>query len=239
MPTTAKNHFDDDITRAFALHAKAKALQAAGDATQLPEDIRGAAVALAVGAMDAYFCDKYVDCLTTALQSYSECTWIGPFPSAFRQQLLPAGEVLDATRPHRPKWGIRMAAKAVMERDNMYSLARLDDVFNGILPIGHKLWIGIVPQLAALNRRRFTKHRTADLAALNGKPLQDAQKVVVGSVKKRIGITVQFRHDWIHNCARPKGAIVNYTDGEAKAAMNEIRSLVDIFETHIEAHRVV
>jgi hypothetical protein len=95
-----------------------------------------------------------------------------------------------------------------------------------------------VPQLAALNRRRFTRHRTADLAALNGKPLQDAQKAVAGSVKKRIGITVQFRHDWIHNCARPKGTIVNYTDGEAKAAMNEIKSLVDIFETHIEANRL-
>ncbi len=233
MPTTAKTHFDDDINRAFALHGKAKALQVAGDASQLPEDIRGAAAALAVGAMDAYFCDKYVDCLTMALQSYSANTWVGPFPSSFRQQLLPAGEVLDASRPHRPRWGIRMAAKAVMEKDNMYSLSRIDDAFNGILPVGQKLWLGIVPQLAALGRRRFTKHLTADLAALNGRPLQDAQKAVVGSVKKRIGITVQFRHDWIHNCARPKGAIVNYTDGEAKAAMNEIKRLVDIFEAQI------
>lgn len=238
MPTTPKNHFDADIARAFALHAKAKALQIAGDTTQLPEDIRGAGVAMAVGAMDAYFCDKYVDCLTKALQSYSAKTWVGSFPSAFRQQLLPAGEVLDASRTHRPKWGIRMAAKAVMEKDNMYSLSRLDDVFNGILPAGHKLWLGIVPQLAALGRRRFTKYITSDLAALTGKPLQDARKAVVNSVKKRIGITVQFRHDWIHNCARPKGAIVNYTEGEAKAAMNEIKSLVDIFETHVEAHRL-
>lgn len=239
MPTTAKKHFDKDIDRAMALHAKAGALQGSGDPTQLPEDIRGAAVALAVGAMDAYFCDKYVDCLTKALQSYSANAWVGPFPSSFRQQLLPAGEVLDASRVHRPKWGIRMAVKAVMEKDNMYSLSRLDDVFNGILPGSQKLWLGIVPQLAKLSRRRFTKHLTADLAALSGKPLQDAQKALVGSVKKRIGITVQFRHDWIHNCARPKGAIVNYTNGEAKAAMNEIKSLVDIFDAHIEAHRLV
>lgn len=238
MPTTAKNHFDDDIARAFALHAMAKALQDAGNTTQLPKDIRGSSVALAVGAMDAYFCDKYVDCLTTALQSYSARTWVGSFPSSFRQQLLPAGEVLDASRAHRPKWGIRMAAKAVMEKDNMYSLSRLDDIFNGILPVGQKLWLGIVPQLTALGRRRFTKYLTADLATLAGKPLQDAQRAVVSSVKKRIGITVQFRHDWIHNCARPKGTVVNYTDGEAKAAMNEIKSLVDIFEAQIEAHRI-
>jgi hypothetical protein len=30
---------------------------------------------------------------------------------------------------------------------------------------------------------------------------------------------------------------VNYTDGEAKAAMNEIKDL-DIFEAHVEAHRL-
>jgi hypothetical protein len=53
MPTTAKNHFDEHIARAFALHSRAKALQAAGDATQLPEDIRGTTVALAAEAMDA------------------------------------------------------------------------------------------------------------------------------------------------------------------------------------------
>ena len=238
MPTTAKNHFDEDIGRAFALQTRAQAIQGGGDATQLPEDIRGAAVALAVGAMDAYFCDKFVDCLTKALQSYSEGTWNGPFPSAFRQQLLPAGEVLDASRTHRPKWGIRMAAKAVMERDNMYSLSRLDDVFNGILPIGQKLWLGILPQLAALGRRRFTRFTAADLAALHGQPLHNAQKALISSVKARIGLTVQFRHDWIHNCARPKGAIANYTNGEARAAMNEIKSLVDIFEAHVEAHRL-
>jgi hypothetical protein len=238
MTTTAKNHFDDDIARAFALREKANTIQAAGELTQLPEDIRGAAVAMAVGTMDAYFCDKYVDCLTKALQSYSAGTWNGTFPSAFRQQLLPAGEVLDASRPRRPKWGIRMAVKAVMEKDNMYSLSRLNDAFNGILPIGQKLWSGMVPQLLALGRRRFTRHLNADLATLNGKPLQDAEKEVIASVKKRISVTVQFRHDWIHNCARPKGVILNYTDGQARAAMNEIKNLVNIFEAHIEAHRL-
>jgi hypothetical protein len=131
-----------------------------------------------------------------------------------------------------------MAAKAIMEKDNMYSLSRLADAFNGSLPIGQKLWTALVPQLTALGRRRFTRHLTADLAALSGKPLQDAQKEVIASVKERIGLTVQFRHDWIHNCARPKGTIVNYTDGQAKAAINEIKSLIEILETHIEAHRL-
>jgi hypothetical protein len=144
-------------------------------------------------------------------------------------------------------WGIRMAARATMEKDFMYSLSRLDEAFNGILPPGRKLWDGIVDALAALGRVRFTTHLAADLATLARPPLDDARKKalqnarkkVASTVRNRIGLTVQFRHDWIHNCSRPKAAIVNYTHGEAKAAINEIRSLIDIFEAHVEAHRIV
>jgi hypothetical protein len=132
-----------------------------------------------------------------------------------------------------------MAARAAMEKDFLYSLSRLDEAFNGILPSGQKLWDGIVDALAALGRRRFTTHLTMDLAALTNKPLQDARKKVIATVKNRIAITVQFRHDWIHNCSRPKAAIVNRTHGEARTAINEIKSFVEIFETHIEAHRIV
>lgn len=238
MPTTAKTYFDEDITRAKALLTHALALDGNG-VTQMSRDIRGAAVAMAVGAMDAYFCDKYVDCLTKALSAYSTGVWPGQFPSSYRKQQLPAGEVLDASRPHRPRWGIRMAARAVMEKDYMYSLTRLDDAFNGSLPTGQKLWDGIAGDLAALGRKRFTTYLAADLAHLQGKALQDARKKVIATVKQRIGMTVQFRHDWIHNCSRPKAAIVNYTHGKATAAIGEIKSLIEVFETHVEKHRIV
>jgi len=239
MPTTAKLHFDQDISRAQSLLDHASALENGGDTSQLPKDIRGAGLSLAVGAMDAYFCDKYVDCISKALSTYAAGNWKGTFPAAYRKKELPAGEVLDASRPNRPKWGIRMAARSAMEKDFMYSLSRISDAFNGILPPGQKLWDGIVDDLAALNRKRFTKYTRADLAALSGKSLQDARKRVSSKARERIGITVQFRHDWIHNCSRPKAAIVNYTKGEALAAKNEIQSLIDIIESHIEAHRLV
>ena len=105
MPTTAKSHFDEDIGRSLNLLAHAKGLQDGGDTTQLPPDIRGAAVALAVGALDAYFCDKYVDCLTAALSAYADGTWTGSFPTSYRRKELPAGEVLDASRPQPSKMG--------------------------------------------------------------------------------------------------------------------------------------
>lgn len=63
MPTTAKTDFESEMIRLFVLHAKAHALEIAGDVPQVPRDIRGAAVAMAIGAMDNCFCERYVDCL--------------------------------------------------------------------------------------------------------------------------------------------------------------------------------
>lgn len=238
MSTTAKIHFDSDIQRSFELLEKARQMEMAGDTGQLMKDIRGAALAFSVGAMDAYLCDKYVNCLSAALQAYSDESWRGAFPSAYAKQTLPIGEILDRTRAHRPNWGITMAVRSIMEKDNMYSLTRLEGAFNGILPDSQKLWQSIVPQLAALERKRFTLHVTSDLAGLSGKPLHDKQKEVVSNVKRRIGASVQFRHDWIHNCSRPKGAITTWTYGESRAAMNEVKSFVEIFDAHIEAYRL-
>jgi hypothetical protein len=239
MATTAKIHFDQDMARAAALLKEANRKKKENDSDQLLLDIRGSAVALAVGALDAYLCDKYVDCLTKALTAYSKSCWPGTFPAFFRKQNLPAGEVLDARRTARPKWGIRMAARKLMERDNMYSLARLDDTFNGILPAGHKLWEGIVNPLVALGKKRFTKYNTAELNKLAGDTRKKAIKAVMATVKNRINQTVQFRHDWIHNCSRPKSAIFNFTHGEAAAAIDEIKQFIEIFDNHIEAHRIV
>ena len=236
--TTAKKHFDEDIARALALLENARILSIAAPGDQLHNDVRGAAVALTVGAMDAYLCDKYADCLTNALKAYLNRTWPGKFPASFYKQLLPAGEVLSAQRTHRPLWNIRMAARAYAESAYMYSIGKLDDLFNGILPPANKLWVGLVAPLAALNMVRFTRHHTTALAAMRAKPLQKAQKELLASVKSRIGATVQFRHDWIHNCARPKQAIVNYTHLEARAAISEIKYFIDIFETYIEAFRI-
>lgn len=238
MVTTAKTHFNGDISRAFALHENAQALEISSGDVRLVGDMRGAGIAMAVGAMDAYFCDKYVDCLTKSLQAYSMGSWVGSLPSYFRQQKLPAGEIISNARRVRPRWSIRMAARAQMEKDNLYSLSRLDDMFNGILPNGQKLWLDFAQSLADLNRKRFTTLVASDLVGLNGEDLKRAQKRVFNSVKIRIGKTVQYRHDWIHNCARPKERVIDYTSGEAKVAMEEIKLLIELFETHIESNRL-
>ena len=239
MPTTFRTHFNDDITRTENLLARSRAMQDAGEPERLYQDIRLSSVALAVGALDAYLCDAYVDCLTAVLRAYTQGQWVGALPSAYSKQLLPAGEILKSTRQHRPLWRVRMAARKVMEKDNMLSLSRLEDHFNGILPNNQKLWLDFVSVLAAHNCVRLTRHVAADLAALAGDALVQAKKQVVSAVKARLTSTIQIRHDWIHNCGRPKNAIYDLTHGQARARIRDIRLFIEDLDNHLDSHRVV
>jgi hypothetical protein len=239
VPTTFRTHFDNDITRAENILARSLAMQGGGEPERLYKDIRLSSIALAVGALDAYLCDAYVDCLTAVLRAYSQGQWVGALPSTYSKQMLPAGEILKSTRLHRPQWRIRMAARKVIEKDNMLSLSRFEDCFNGILPNNRKLWLDFVPVLAAHNLVRLTRHVAADLAPLAGDALIQAKKEVASAVTKRLGSTIQLRHDWIHNCGRPRNAIQDLTHGQASARVRDIRLFIEDLDNHLDSHRVV
>jgi len=223
-------------------------MEAAGEPLRLVQDVRLSGVALAVGAMDAYLCDAYVDCLSAALQAYRRGTWpSAQLPSYYRRQLLPAGEVLDVSRMQRPLWSIRMAARRVMERDNMLAVSRIESMFNGILPPGQRLWDCMVGPFLQHRRKRFTGDRTAaDIAALAAvrpmtsaaqKRLNEARKAVTARARSRISSTVQLRHDWIHNCGRPKTSIVTKSSSRAWTHVREVGWFVVALDDHLDQHR--
>lgn len=239
MPTTHRNYFDEDIARAKAILQTSEDLKQNGMATRQYRDVRLSAIALAVGAMDAYFCDAYVDCLTSVLRAYAQDNWHGDLPAAYAKRQLPAGEVLDTSRPHRPLWAVRMAVRGVMERDNMLTISKIDEYFNGILPGSRKLWLSFIPKLISYNFKRLTQYREADILDLDGKSLTKAKKKAIHVFKTRIGQTIQIRHDWIHNCGRPKQAIKDLTYGQAQARTRDIEIFVTEFDDHIQAHRLV
>ena len=220
-------------------HAFSRAMQDAGDPDRLCEDFRLSSVALAVGALDAYLCDAYVDCLTAVLRAYTQGQWVGALPASYSKQMLPAGEILSSTRQHRPLWRVRMATRKVMEKDNMLSLSRLEDCFNGILPNNQKLWLDFVPVLAAHNRARLTRHIAEDLVGLAVDDLILAKKQIAAAVKARLGTTIQIRHDWIHNCGRPKNAIQGLSHNQASARIRDVRLFIEDLDDHIDSHRVV
>jgi hypothetical protein len=197
----ATDHFNEDISRALNLHAAAST---PGLAAQVADDIRRQAIAAAVAAMDAYLCDAYVDLLAAALVKAK--TDPSSFPDGFRKVTLPAGPLLAAYNK-RPNWGLRMAARMRMEKDNMLQIGKVPDLFNPALPTGQKLWDGTMPAFFALNRKRLTHYTAAEYSNVPSQGKTKALRKARGTMTGRIGTIVQRRHDIAHNCDRPRQAL--------------------------------
>ena len=119
----------------------------------------------------------------------------------------------------------------------MLQIAYVDENFNPVLPVGSKLWMDFIDVLVAKKRKRFTKYVPADFVGLNGDQTIKTKKKTISAFKKRISTIVQIRHDWIHNCGRPKSSIVDYTRRQAADCIRDIQTFVEEFDNHIETHR--
>lgn len=237
MTTTFRRHFDDDISRAESLLSLANGASPALKKGSRTDDVRLAAVAMAVGAMDAYFCDAYVDCLAKRLQSFK--VGVLDLPPSYAQRSLPAEALIRPTQTIRPNWALRMAARGVMERENVLDLNRVADLFNPVLPKGQKLWPSVMGPIIHMDWKRLTGMGTARYQSLGSKEKAGARASAVGTMKKRLKGTIQIRHDWIHNCGRPKSVIRQLTVNQADARIREVRLIVETVDQHLMAHRVV
>lgn len=227
----ARTHFDEDILRAGAVLATA---ELNGLSESVRSDLRRNAVAAAVGALDAYLCDAYVDLLAGALVRAR--TNASSLPSAYRKELLPAGPLLAAYN-QRPNWGLRMAARLRMEKDNMLQIGRVPDMFNPALPNGQKLWNDLMPQYFALNRKRLTHYTAAEFATVPAQQKDKALRKARGTLTERIGIIIQRRHDIVHNCDRPRQAVTSLTQAAATKMIRDVRDPIEILDSHLEQHR--
>jgi len=196
-------------------------------------DLARCAVTFGVGALDAYLCDAFVDSLARTMK---QCRRDGTsLPSGYAKLALPAGPLLSSYKS-RPNWGLRRAARAMMEKDNMLQLGRLRDLLNPNLPRGQKLWIDVAPQYVALNRKRLAGISSAEYGALTAPAKTDANKRAGAAVLRRIGTIIQRRHDIVHNCDRPKSAHQPLKVGTAKNMLTDIGSFVAILDGHLDAH---
>ncbi len=233
MPLTPRSHFDDDIARAWGMHT----LAVNTDPTDAPlaADVGRVAVGFGVGAMDAYLCDAFTDTLARCLKS---CRQNGHAPpTGYGKLELPIGPLLtDYAARHN--WGLRMAARALMERDNLLQLARLKDLFNPALPTGNKLWNDLAQDYVDLDRKRLTGIVKSDYAALTGQAKAHGPKKVSAAVLERMGEIVQRRHDVVHNCDRPKTAKQQLSLSKAKKMLTDIEDFVSILDDHLQGHRL-
>lgn len=210
MPQTALRHFQEDIARARALAKHAATLPTATDLERLlRDDVQRSAWMFAVGAFDAYFCDAYTDLLATAINAQQRQN--NPpvvLPDFFLNIRVPVRTVLQHYSANT-NWRWRMAARKLMERENVLSLKTIQDYFNKFLPNGKRFFRDLLAdwiQDPAAKKRLFgiTTRQFLALPTTSAQPRETAIKNAWQVLERRFHKIFQRRHDCIHCCDRPR-----------------------------------
>src|SRR5713101_1357376 len=139
MPATALQHFQDDTSRAQAIIDHAHGLPTGTIAEEtLRSDILRSGWMFAVGAMDAYFCDAYTDIVAATIISKSRHQPAN-LPDFFYDIRFPVRAILEPYA-NNENWRWRMAARKMMERENVLSLPAAQTLFNKFFRKGHRLF---------------------------------------------------------------------------------------------------
>jgi hypothetical protein len=204
VPATALQHFTEDIGRARAIVAHADPLaHATSPERLLRSDLLRSAWMFAVGALDAYFCDAYTDIIAATASSKSRQPAI-TLPEWFYDIKFPLRAILEEYDNENWRW--RMAARKMMERENVISLKAVQDLFNKFFRDRHKFFRD---QLDAWMSHQDAKIRLfgisrADYLGLTDPDKRDARGAAMDQFTERFRTIFQRRHDCIHNCDRPR-----------------------------------
>lgn len=221
MLGTALNHFTDDVRRARDLRAHAATLPLG----VLKDDVLRSSWMMAVGACDAFFSDAYADLVSRAIRA-KELQPAVVIPNRLNNLRIPVTAIL---RPAANGWRWRMAARELIEDENVLSLEKIRALFNHFFRKNHKLLAQ--DTIAAWITHRDARSRLFGLTATQFRALSQAQ---VGAAKKnalehfeeRFEVTFQRRHDCIHNCDRPKIALQAIGEVSVRKRIEDIDFLV-------------
>src|SRR5438876_5759642 len=97
----------------------------------------------AVGALDAYFCDAYTDVVAATIIAKSRHPTL-PLPEFFHDIRFPVRAILEPYA-NNVNWRWRMAARKMMERENVLSLSAIQTLFNKFFRTGQKLFRDVLP----------------------------------------------------------------------------------------------
>jgi hypothetical protein len=204
VPLTALQHFREDIARAKDIVAHADPLPRGNAAEQrLRSDLLRSAWMFAVGALDAYFCDAYTDLIAVTVSSKSRQPSI-TLPEFFYEIRFPIRAILEEYA--NPNWRWRMAARKMMERENVLSLSTIQSLFNKFFREDRRFFVSLLDTWmshADAKTRLFGTTRAAYLALTPGEK-DRARRQAMDQFKERFGVIFQRRHDCIHNCDRPR-----------------------------------
>ncbi len=234
MPATAFQHFQQDVARATAIVAHADPLPRTTPAERLlRSDLLRSAWMFAVGALDAYFCDAYTDIVAATANSKSRQPGIN-LPEWVYDIKLPLRAILEEY--DNANWRWRMAARKMMERENVISLAAIQMLFNKFFRDDHKFFRGLLDDWM---RRPDSKSRLlgvsrADYLAMNDVDKRQARKQTHDQLEDRFRTIFQRRHDCIHNCDRPRMSPQPLESGRVVLkVIQDIEFLVSRCDEHI------
>jgi hypothetical protein len=92
----------------------------------------------AVGALDAYFCDAYTDVVAATIIAKSRQATVA-LPDFFYDIRFPVRAILEPY-DNNENWRWRMAARKMMERETILSLATVQTLFNKFFQEGEKFF---------------------------------------------------------------------------------------------------
>lgn len=169
----------------------------------LRSDLLRSAWMFSVGALDAYFCDAYTDMIAATAASKCRQPEIN-LPDWAYDIKFPLRAVLE--QYDNSNWRWRMAARKMMERENVISLSAIQTLFNKFFRDGHKLFgdvLDIWLSHSDAKIRLFGVSR-ADYLAKTNNDKDVARKSAKKQLEDRFRAIFQRRHDCIHNCDRPR-----------------------------------
>jgi len=195
---TALSHFDEDIRRSKAILSHAKN-QHDGE---LKDDLARSSWMMAVGALDAYFCDAYGDLIARTLRA-KQLQSSGLLPPKLKTLKVPALVVLDNN--DNKGWMWRMVARDLIEKDNVLSIEKIKNLFSVFFRDGEKIFAANSSPLENWISHKKSKVRLFGITSAKfrkitaKKDIAEQKKKSLEHLEKRFEKIFQRRHDCIHN----------------------------------------
>ncbi len=236
MPVTAFAHFRDDLGRARSIRAHAVTVPTPDQSAELlRDDLLRSAWMMAVGALDAYFCDAYSDLVAATVICKSNHPLMA-LPAFVDDIRFPLRAVLQQY-PSRQNMRWRMAARRLMDREDMLDLEDVRKRFNPFFRPrqGVKLFAEVVSGWVDHPDARWRMFgiRGAKFRSLTGKDRADATDTAHAVFRDRFRQIIQRRHDCIHNCDRPRTRPQPITAQEVGEVLDDVEFLVERCDRHI------
>ncbi|OWK37469.1 hypothetical protein FRUB_06589 [Fimbriiglobus ruber] len=156
-----------------------------------------------VGALDAYFCDAYTDLVAATVSSKSRQPTI-TLPEWVYDIKFPIRAILEEY--DHANWRWRMAARKMMERENVLSLSTIQALFNKFFRKGHKFFRDLLDTWISRpdSKIRLFGVSRGDYLAMADADKRAARENAGDRLEDRFRTIFQRRHDCIHNCDRPR-----------------------------------